>query len=190
MMARIFINTLFFFSFIFAFAQEYEVEDTYDEVFTARHSPFLTFRNYLLSEDYLMGLEFGAMNPGRNLSLFASFDLRPFRKKILNHQGGNLFHQHAEQRFFIGIGAEYLKTMKEKNYGVFIQLNGSYTWAYYGGTEVKPPKGFVLNPKTGIFWRFAPSFFIKGGYAYQDTKNNEVEKHRLFLAITGLITNQ
>lgn len=181
---RILIITFFIFSFTCSQAQEYEPADDFDAL---RYKPFFTFRNMLLSEDYLMGLELGIISPAENLTFFGSFDFRPFRKKIFNYQGGNLYYQNAEQRFFIGAGAEYMHYMNEQNYGVFAQLSGSYTWAYYGGTEVIPPKGFVLNPKAGAFWRFAPSFVLKGGYAYQDTKNDRVEAHKLYLALSAII---
>ena len=158
-----------------------------DELYDTGYRPFVTFRNILLADDYLFGLELGAISPAQNLTFFSSFDMRPYRKKLLNYQGGNLFYQNAEQRFFIGLGAEYLQYMREKNYGVFIQLNGNYTWAYYGGTELKPPGGLVLNPKAGFFWNFTPDLFLKGGYAYQDTSNEQADKNRLYVAVSGII---
>lgn len=178
MVPRLFINTIFIFSFLQVAAQGFEDNP---------YHPFFTLRNFLLAEDYLLGMEVGAIHPSERVTFFGSFDFRPFRKKVLNHQGGNLFYQNAEQRFFIGAGAEYLHYMPGKNYGVSVQINGNYTWAFYGGTEVKPPHGFVLNPKAGFFWKFAPDLLVKAGYSYQDTMQDRVGKNRLYVAFTGFI---
>lgn len=187
MSVRIIISVFCLFSFTYASSQDYEVIDTYDDEFGMRNvGGFLTFRHMLFADDYMLGIEAGGITPSENFTFFGSFDLRPFGKKILNHQSGNLFYQYAEQRFFVGAGVEYLQTMTDKDYGLFAQINANYTWGYYGGTEIPPPKGFVLTPKVGAFWRLS-AFIIKAGYAYQDNKQPELENHRLYLAISALL---
>lgn len=184
---RLLLNTIFIFSFLTAWAQDVVVKDRYDEFFAPRYAGHLAFRNVLLSDDYVMGVEGGVISPSRAFTFFGSFDLRPYRKKILNYQGGNLFYQNAEQRFFLGAGVEYHKYVRDKKYGGFVQLNGNYTWGFYGGMEQKPPKGWVLVPRVGAFWKLTRHIYLKGGYAYVDTKNDRVEKHRLYLSVSGIL---
>ena len=176
--------------FIRAWSQDIQVYDRYDAVYGQKWAGHVAFRNVLLSDDYLLGLEGGVVSPSRKLTFFASFDARPFRKRILNHQGGNLFFQNTEERYFVGLGSEYLFYLPEKNHGLFVHLNGHYTWGIYGGTFVKPPNGWVLTPRIGAFWQFARFGILRGGYAYLDTRNPEVGKHRLYLSISGILTNE
>lgn len=166
------------------------MEDRYDEVFGPKWSGYLSFRNVIAPDDYLLGTEIGVVTPSKKLTFFASFDARPFRKRILNFQGGNLFYQNTEERYFAGMGGEYHWYIESKNYGGFIQVNANYTWGRYGGMELRPPGGFVLVPRVGVFWEFFNHVYLKAGYAYLDTKNNEVDKHRFYLAVSGIFSLQ
>lgn len=160
-------------------AQQIEYEGSWRPTFSVRQSANL--------EDYILGLSIGASTPARNLILFSSFDFRPYRKKIQEKQSGNLYYQYAEQRFFLGLGAEYLYRLNNKNRGVFANLNGNYTWGNYGGTSAKPQKGYHLVPRAGFFMSFFKrTTFVKLGYEYLNTKS-EVLEHRLFFSVVGVI---
>lgn len=150
----------------------------------------LGIRNHFLVDDYHLGIDFGLMTQKKKFMAFTNFDFRPFRKKVLDFQGNNLFYQYAEQRFFIGGGVEFLIPIPEKNYGVFVQANANYTWAFYGGTEVKPPKGWVLVPRLGFFWAGPGKVYLRLGYGYLDTRNNESEKNQIYLSLSGILSKQ
>jgi len=185
---RLIINTFIGFWFLTAAAQEVVVEDRYDEVFGLKPAFYLGLRSDLNMEDAALGLEAGIMNKARNLNLFTTFDARPFRKKILEYRGNNVFYQYPEERYFLGLGAEYLQHFEVADLGAFAQLNGVYTWGVYGGTERKPPNGWVAIPRFGLFRKVGDSAFLKLGYSYFDTKTSKVDRHRVFLSFGGFIT--
>lgn len=173
--------------FLNGLAQDIKVEDRYDEYFYEPAAFYISLRNAFHPEDFMLGTEVGIMNAKQTLIFFGSFDARPYRKKISEYQGNNIFYQYAERRYFAGIGAEYLKSIRDLNIGVFIQMNIHYTWGKYGGTYNKPDQGFVITPKMGFYWRFSYNGFFKVGYAYLDTKSR-LEKHRLTLTISGILS--
>lgn len=170
------------------YAQEVVVEDRYDEIFGAKPAAYLAIRNQINLEDYTLGLEAGMINRKRNLILFGSFDARPYRKKVIEYKGNNLFYQYREERYFLGVGAEYLKGFEGSGFGAFIQLNPQYTWGVYGGTEHRPDKGWVITPRIGLAWHLKGYGFLKLGYAYLDTKTYQLDKHRVYVTIAGLLT--
>ncbi|MEQ8469654.1 MAG: hypothetical protein RIC35_00635 [Marinoscillum sp.] len=170
------------------YAQEIVVEDRYDEYFGIAPAGYLSFRNQINLEDYAMGLEFGVINKNRNLVYFGSFDARPYRKRVIRYQGNNLFYQYREERFFIGAGVEYLKRFRQSGLGGFIQVNPEYTWGAYGGSEKKPERGWIITPRIGLYWNPGDFGYFKLGYAYLDSKSYQLDKHRLYLTIAGLLT--
>ncbi len=161
------------------FAQHVQYEGMWRPTFSVRQS--------FNSEDYILGFTVGVSTPQRNLITYASFDFRPYGKKIQEKQAGNFYHQYAEKRSFTGIGAEYLHRLNDKNRGVFVNANLDYTWGRYGGTFAKPQKGFLVVPRAGFFMSFFErTTFLKLGYEYLDT-NSEVLEHRVFFSVVGVI---
>lgn len=168
-------------------AQEIVVEDRYDEYFGYTPAGYLALRNQVNLQDYTLGLEFGFINKDRNLTFFGNFDARPYRKSVIRYQGNNLFYQFREERYFIGAGAEYYKGFRDSNLGGFIQINPQFTWGAYGGTERKPEKGWVITPRVGVSWNLNDNGFLKVGYAYLDTRNQQLDKHRLTITVARLL---
>ncbi len=124
--------------------------------------------NYFLAQDYLLGASLGAINSNRNLSFFTEFEIRPFKKKVLDRQGANLYYQLSELRYYLGLGAEYSLYPKDGNIGVFVQSSLLYTWGEYSGTEISAPKGSVILPKVGVVWQFNSQGLLKAGVAFLD----------------------
>lgn len=177
-MNKIILILLLTFSFS-GMSQQIEYDGIWRPTFSLRQSANL--------DDYLLGFTIGASTPLRNLIVYGSFDFRPYRKKIQEKQSGNFYHQYAEQRFFTGVGLEYLHRLNDKNRGVFLNLNGNYTWGNYGGTYSDPQKGFLITPRVGFFMSFFErTTFLKLGYEYLDSQS-EVLEHRLFFSVVGVI---
>ncbi|MFT6866635.1 MAG: hypothetical protein ACJA08_001470 [Cyclobacteriaceae bacterium] len=175
---QIFILLVMLYS-LYGYAQHIEYEGMW--------RPTLSFRQSANAEDYILGFSIGASTPQRNLITYASFDFRPYGKKIQEKQSGNFYHQYAEKRFFTGIGVEYLHRLNNKNKGVFANANVNYTWGSYGGTLAKPQQGFNVVPRIGLFMSFFErTTFLKLGYEYLDTKSDVLE-HRLFFSVVGVI---
>lgn len=175
-------STIFLFALLISsvgFAQRIQYEGSWRPTFAIRQSAS--------TEDYMLGFAIGVSTPERNLIGYGSFDFRPYRKKIQENQYANFYHQYAERRFFTGLGVEYLHRLNDRNRGVFVNLNGNYTWGNYGGTFRKPHKGFNVVPRAGFFMSFFQrTTFLKLGYEYLDTKSNVLE-HRLFFSVVGVI---
>ena len=171
-------------------AQDLEVEDRYDEWYGQKPAFQLAIRNQIHPKDYVLGIEAGIASANRNWLLFGSFDARPYRKRVLRYQGGNQYFQYTEERYYIGLGATYMYTIRQTNKGAFVEVNPSYTWGRYGGSERKPEDGWIIMPKAGFFWKFVNNGFVQLGYSYLDTKNDDFEKHRIYLTLGGITGKQ
>ncbi len=178
-----FFACLFIFSVAFAAkAQEVIIEDKYNEIFGPKPAFVYTVRSSFNAEDVNIGLELGRTNAKRNFIYAFSFDARPFRRPLLVYQGGTLYYQFREERYFVGGGAEYSRNFSAKKIGAFAQMGVTYTWGNYGGSDQKPPKGWVLVPRMGLSYKITESSILKLGYAYIDAKTREMDNHRIFLS--------
>lgn len=181
------LNSIFLFSFLSGIAQDDWLEDQILPDKTT--AVYFSVRNDLNSSDYLLGTEVGVVNRKRNFTSFLTFDARPYRKRILEYRGNNQFYQFREERFFLGAGAEYFKSLKSLPLAAFVQANGAYTWGKYGGTEMKPDQGWVLIPRLGLGLDLKGYGWLKLGYSYLDAKTYRLDKHRLYIAISGFLTD-
>ena len=180
------INIILLFSFLQGFTQDFDYE-YYDEE-EKRIAWYLTLRNNINPSDYILGTEMGLVNKKRNLAAFFTFDARPYRKGVLEYRGNNQFYQFREERYFLGVGAEYTKGFERLPLAGFVQLNGTYTFGKYGGTEMKPNQGWLVVPRFGVALDLKSHGWLKVGYSYLDTKTYRLEKHRLYIAISGFLT--
>lgn len=181
-------NTLCLFSFLFGTAQGSNYNN-YGSLRNKRVAGYMSVRNDLNAQDYILGTELGAINRKRDLAAFVTFDIRPYRKRILEYRGNNRFYQFREERFFLGAGMEYARRMPTLPIAGFVQANMTYTWGKYGGTEMKPDHGWSLIPRLGVALDLRGYGWLKAGYAHLDAKTYRLEKHRLYVAITGFLTN-
>jgi hypothetical protein len=146
----------------------------------------ISLHNYFLDEDYFLGTSLGAINSNRNLSVFTEFDIRPFKKKVLDRQGANLYYQLFETRVYWGLGAEYSFFPKDGNIGLFFQPSLLYTWGEYSGTEIDVPKGLFILPKIGAIWQFGSSGLLKAGVAFLDDHTERESQFSIFIQISGI----
>jgi len=183
-MRHIFLSIFYFFVFHILPAQTNQPH----RISTAKTWDFhVGLNNLLLADDYILGTHFGITNANRNLSFFTEFDIRPYKKKVLDRQFGNYYYQLSELRYYLGFGGEYSLYKKDGNIGFFVQPSLLYTWGEYSGTEISVPKGLMILPKFGIVWQFLPNGFMKAGVAYLDDHTERENQATFFLQITGLI---
>lgn len=168
---------------VLVFAQDIEVIDRYDEMMQNTPAQFLIVRGDIWAQDGYVGLAVGQTNSNRNFSAFINFDARPFRKKVWEYQGNNLYYQYKEERYFVGIGGEILKPIAQGPLEVFGQIDLNYTWGIYGGTDRKPENGFVIVPRVGLTYPLRDYLILRVGYSHLDAKLQEVSKHKIYLAI-------
>jgi hypothetical protein len=179
---RFFTLLIFFFLVLVAKAQEVVIEDRYNEIFGPKPAFVYTVRSSFNADDVNIGLELGRTNAKRNFLYAFSFDARPFRRPLLVYQGGALYYQLREERYFVGGAAQYNRSFSEKKIGAFAQMGVNYTWGNYGGSDQKPPKGWVLVPRMGLSYKITERSILKLGYAYIDTKTSALDNHRIFLS--------
>lgn len=165
-------------------AQNVQVEDRYDDYFAKQPSFFIDFRNDIGQRDWTLGMTTGIRSASGKFAGFVNFDARPFRKAITEYQGSNLWYQYQEERYYIGVGGEYLHILPDQRFGPFLQVNVNYTWGTYGGTQVKAENGWVVNPRGGLAYLFGDRNYLKVGYANVNTKNIEQSRHRIFLGVS------
>ncbi|MAE82790.1 MAG: hypothetical protein CMB80_08660 [Flammeovirgaceae bacterium] len=183
------LNTILVFSFLQGIAQDYRYGYDNSDLRSKRIAGYMSIRNDLNIDDYILGTELGIVSKSRRLTAFATFDARPYRKRILEYRGNNMFYQFREERFFLGAGAEYFKSFKQLPLAAFVQANGVYTWGKYGGTEMKPDQGWVIIPRLGLALDLRGYGWLKLGYSYLDPKSYRLEKHRVYIAISGFLSN-
>lgn len=133
-------------------------------------------------EDLIVGISFYPGKMKSNMLGYLSFNWRPGQIKILEHQSGNLYHQYAERRFYLGGGVSQLLPINN-SFGLYGDMNVSYSWGRYGGTYYTPDDGIVLIPGAGFLLRGRnEKSHYKIGYEYMRTFSY-VSAHRLKLAI-------
>lgn len=171
-------------------AQEIVVEDRYDEVFGQKPALHLAGRSDLNLDDMSAGAEVGIVNKSGNFNFFGSFDIRPFRKRVLEYAGSNLYYQYREDRFFAGVGSTYMRSFDQSRFGAFLQANINYTWGSYGGTERKPDKGLIIVPRMGLTMMLKGRKHLRFGYSFIDSKSSDFSPHRLSVGFVALFSKR
>ena len=132
--------------------------------------------------DYLMGLDMGIMDETGKFHYFITIDARPYKRKVQEFAGNNLFYQYQEERYVLTLGARYLHELQNSGKGVFVGLSGGYNFGNYRGISLKPEQGWIIRPNAGFFWNLAPQFFtLELGYEYFESRSDTVKDHWVFL---------
>jgi len=133
-------------------------------------------------QDYLMGLDMGVMDVTQKFHYFLSIDLRPYKRKVQEFAGNNLFYQYQEERYVFTLGTRYLHELQNSGKGVFLGLSGGYSSGNYRGISLKPEAGWIIRPNAGFFWDLAPRVFtLELGYEYFNSRSDAVKDHWVFL---------
>ena len=133
-------------------------------------------------QDYLMGLDIGVMDETERFHYFITIDARPYKRKVQEFAGNNVFYQYQEERYVLTLGTRYLHELQSSGKGVFMGLSGGYNFGNYRGISLKPEQGWIIRPNAGFFWNLAPQFFtLELGYEYFDSRSDTVKDHWVFL---------
>lgn len=133
-------------------------------------------------QDYLMGLDMGVMDETGKFHYFISLDARPYKRKVQEFAGNNVFYQYQEERYILALGTRYLHELQNSGKGVFLGLSGGYNFGDYRGISLKPDQGWIIRPNAGFFWNLAPRFFtLELGYEYFNSRSDTVKDHWVFL---------
>lgn len=132
--------------------------------------------------DYLMGLDMGIMDETEKFHYFITIDARPYKRKVQEFAGNNIFYQYQEERYVLTLGTRYLHELQNSGKGVFVGLSGGYNFGNYRGISIKPDQGWIIRPNAGFYWDLAPQFFtLELGYEYFDSRSDAVKDHWIFL---------
>jgi ankyrin repeat protein len=141
--------------------------------------------------DYLIGLEAGFHQTAYNTELFAGWQNRPFRKKVLIPESEHLFFQYKEYRsgFYAGLHKNFaLKQKSFSEFGVFAGGTGSLYLTNYKGSRIKSQE-YSFVPQAGIYW-YGHSAGLKAGYEYSPFEYDNNFPHRFNLTLKIFINKQ
>jgi len=147
---------------------------------------YISIRQSFQPKDYILGFEGGMIEVSKQILLYASFDVRPFKKRVEEEIANNFYHQYSETRFIAGIGAEWQKFFSSRS-GLFVNTTLGYSWGDYKGTIRTARKAFIGIPRVGYIYDTGKFMWVKVGYEYHDTFNDLQGKHRLFLGFNFAI---
>ncbi|MBC8486498.1 MAG: ankyrin repeat domain-containing protein [Bacteroidetes bacterium] len=125
------------------------------------------------------------------LQLQLGYKTRPWVRSVLYEVDEKTFYQFWEKRSCANLGLDKLFVLQRsslKNYGgIFIGVNGVYTYGNFRGSDKKPENRFLVVPEAGFFWNYKKLSF-KLNYEYMKLKNTKVSSHRINLSV-GFIIN-
>ncbi len=141
----------------------------------------ISWSHAVQQQDYLMGFDVGVMDFTQKFHYLLSIDFRPYKRKVQEFAGNNLFYQYQEERYVVLLGGRYLHELQNSGKGVFLGLSGGYNFGNYRGISLKPEQGWIIRPNAGFFWHLAPQFFtLELGYEYFDSRSDAVKDHWVF----------
>lgn len=147
---------------------------------------YFSIRQSFQPKDYILGFEGGMIEVSKQILLYGSFDVRPFKKRVEEEIANNFYHQYSETRFVAGIGAEWQKFFTARS-GLFVNSTLGYSWGDYKGTIRTARKAFIGIPRLGYIYDTGKFVWLKVGYEYHDTFNDLQGKHRLFFGVNFAI---
>lgn len=133
-------------------------------------------------QDYLMGFDLGIEDDSQRFHYFASFDFRPYRRKVQEFVGNNTFFQYQEERYMVLAGTRYYQELQESGKGIFLGASAGYNWGKYRGLSRGPDQGWIIRPNAGFFWDLSPDLFtLQLGYEYFNSRSDVIKDHWVFL---------
>jgi len=142
-------------------------------------------------EDVALGIVYRySVHADQFLGIFASFQGRPFGKKILLQDGPNFYFQLKEYRYVTTFGLDKKFWINNK-LDIFIGGGVGIAAVDYRGTgegtfmghQIEKKEGFVPVAKAGFSFKLNRYLFLRAGYMYFDAKT--IGGHRVTAGIGG-----
>jgi len=137
-------------------------------------------------DDIMMGGSLSLVESKYGFLLQAGFKMRPWPRQSLYELNSNTYYQFWETRSCIHIGVDKHFTLSKPSpsgsYGVFVGLNGAYTFGNFRGSSKKPDDKFIPVPKAGFFISYE-NLNIKLNYEYLQLQNEYISNHRINIAL-------
>lgn len=151
------------------------------EVVTEYH--YGLFSTSFNPEDIFTGFQFGVSvwAKGR-LSVVGGFDWRTSAKRVLVPIDDQTYFQFQERRYFPNIGVEKRFQLNDI-LGFFLTVRTGYLVGDYKATRRDTDDGFVVWPSAGVSLNFAKIIHLRGGYQYQNVRNQTVSPHRAYIGL-------
>ncbi len=141
--------------------------------------------------DFMLGGSVCLNESKYGLQLQLGYKTRPWVRSVLHKVDEKTFYQFWEKLSCANLGLEKLFVLQRaslKNYGgIFIGVNGVYTYGNFRGSNKKPENRFLIVPEAGFFWNYK-KLSLKLNYEYLKLKNTKASPHRINLSM-GFIIN-
>ncbi len=106
-------------------------------------------------DDIMMGGSISLLESKLGFLFQAGFKTRPWSRSYLYEQDSKTFYLFWETRSLVYVGIDKQFTLSKNSltssYGVFVGLNGAYTYGNFRGSSKKPDDKFLAIPKAGFF---------------------------------------
>jgi len=137
-------------------------------------------------DDVMMGGSLSLLEARYGFLLQAGFKTRPSPRSYLYELDSKTYYQFWETRSCVHIGIDKHFTLSKKSlsgsYGVFVGLNGAYTYGNFRGSSKKPDDKFIPIPKAGFFINYN-NLNVKLNYEYISLKNSYISNHRVNISL-------
>jgi len=137
-------------------------------------------------DDIMMGGSLSLLESKLGFLVQTGFKTRPWSRSYLYEQNPNTYYLFWETRSFVHIGVDKHFTLSKKSlessYGVFIGLNGAYTYGNFRGSSKKPGDKFLVIPKAGFFINYN-DLSIKLNYEYVSLDNPFISNHWINISL-------
>jgi len=131
---------------------------------------FLGTQAAINNEDIQVGLRYEWHLKSKPYYFKLSYDRRPFQRKVWKLMDVNLYHQYAERRHYVGPGVG-LKIPLTKTMSWVGEVDAFYSWARYGGLNLRPKDGYAISPGSGFRFRnvLRKDDALMIGFKYRET---------------------
>jgi len=137
-------------------------------------------------DDILIGASLSLMESKYGFLLQAGFKTRTWPRSALYELNSNTYYQFWETRSCVHIGIDKHFRLSKKSlsgsYGVFVGLNGAYTYGNFRGSSKKPDDKFIPVPKAGFFINYN-NLNVKLNYEYLQLQNEYISNHRINVSL-------
>jgi ankyrin repeat protein len=139
------------------------------------------------SNDFMMGTNLKLNESNFRISVVGGYKTRPWSRSVeIPTDDPNIVYQFWETRSMIHLGIDKFFLLHRASYtrygGLFVGLNGVYTYGNFRGSERKPEDKILPSPKAGFYWIFKQGY-VTLNYEYLKLNNSKASPNRINFSI-------
>jgi len=136
--------------------------------------------------DYMNGIQGSILDDKYGVGFNGGFGFRPAANRVLMKESETVSYQYWERRYYFYLGLDKKFDFVSDNIiasGPYLGVSEFFTFGGYRGSDVNPPKKFMIVPAIG--WFYSNSVFKTWiGYQYTDYKAPEIKPGRFNVGIS------